>query len=258
MNMQNNTASLIEEPSRELDASDTSVDHAHKIRSNIFLRKIYEENYAFFLEELSDVGGGAKLELGSGGGFISEVIPGVLTSDLVPLPTTDLVYSALKLPFVSESVSAILMMNVLHHLQDVSVFFEEADRCMQAGAKVIMIEPAHTLLSRLIYTYLHHEPFEPNRKEWELPPGGRLSMSNQALPWILFRRDYDTFRSKFPSFELTRYENFMPFRYILSGGVSRPPFLPPWSYGAVKGIETLLAPLNNQIGLFAKIVLRKN
>ena len=241
----------------DLDSSETSLDHANRIRRNVFLRNIYLENYEFFRSEIEQGPKGALIELGSGGGFIDEIIPEVITSDLVPLPTTKIAFSGLELPFAGNSVAAIMMMNVLHHLQDVALFLAEADRCLCVGGKIIMIEPAHTIFSRLIYTFLHHEPFQPKQKGWKLPSGGRLSMSNQALPWIVFQRDIDEFYSRFPNFRLTRYENFMPFRYLLSGGVSRNAFLPVWAYPIVMLSEKVLCPFNNHIGLFVKIVVEK-
>jgi len=45
------------------------------------------------------------------------------------------------LPFADDTLRAIVMTDVLHHLQNLRRFFKEASRCVEVGGKVIMIEP---------------------------------------------------------------------------------------------------------------------
>jgi len=49
----------------------------------------------------------------------------------------------------------------------------------------------------------------------------------------------------------------MPFRYLLSGGVSLRGLLPGWSFGFWRQIETALGRWSNQLAMFAQIVLRR-
>ena len=50
-----------------------------------------------------------------------------------------------------------------------------------------------TRWSRWIYGRFHHEPFDPQRADWEFPLSGPLSGANGALPWIIFQRDREQF-----------------------------------------------------------------
>ncbi len=241
------------------DPDSALVTEAHRglIRSKSFLRRIYLEHYRFFADEIASVPPGAIIELGSGGGFAGDIIPGIVTTDVVPLSTIQAVLSAVQLPFRDRSVSALVMINVLHHIQDVERFFSEAARCLVPGGKIVMVEPANTRFSRFFYTRLHHEPFDPGMEGWRLPAGGRLSAANDALPSIIFERDAALFRERFPELTIERYEPTLPFSYIISGGVSRWALLPGCAYNFVRTLERSFGSLNACCGMFVKIVLRR-
>ena len=83
-----------------------------------------------------------------------------------------------------------------------------------------MIEPWVSPWSRFIYSRFHHEPFRPETPDWEFPRGGPLSAANMALPWVMLVRDREMFDREFPQWRVRRIHPFMPFRYLLSGGVS--------------------------------------
>nr|VFJ72996.1 MAG: Methyltransferase domain-containing protein [Candidatus Kentron sp. FM]VFJ73377.1 MAG: Methyltransferase domain-containing protein [Candidatus Kentron sp. FM]VFK20398.1 MAG: Methyltransferase domain-containing protein [Candidatus Kentron sp. FM] len=121
------------------NAIDATLEGIRRLRTRPFLYKLYLELYGFFERELETLPPGPRLELGSGGGFLGERIPGLITSDIVALPTVDLVASAMALPFRGGELSAICMMNVLHHMSDVSAFFDEAGRCLMPGGKMVIV-----------------------------------------------------------------------------------------------------------------------
>lgn len=241
----------------DLDTPEATVAHSEFIRQKAYLEKIYEEHYRFFSTHLAEVPAGEIIELGSGGGFIKEVIPHALTSDVIVLPDFDTVFSGTALPFQNQSLSALMMINVFHHIQDVSTFLSEAERCLVPGGKILMVEPANTPVSKFIYSRFHHEPFNPGQREWKLPSGGRMSVANDALPWIVFCRDREKFRKRHPKLRIEMVKNFLPFRYVVSGGFSRGQMLPSWTYGPMRTIEGVLSPLNNLLGLFMRIVLTR-
>jgi hypothetical protein len=120
-----------------------------------------------------------------------------------------------------------------------------------------MIEPWVTPWSRWVYTHFHHEPFDPRAVEWEVPRAGPLSGANGALPWILFERDRGRFERTFPEWHIREVVPCMPFRYLLSGGVSLRGLAPGWTFPFWRGVERLLSPWRKTWAMFARIVLAR-
>jgi len=221
-----------------------------------FLHRIYEEWYAALAASLPP-GDGPVLELGSGAGFLADFIPGLVRSEVFYTPGIDAVLDGLALPFAAGSLRGIAMTNVLHHLPRPLRFFAEAARCVRPGGVVTMIEPWVTPWSKLVYGRLHHEPFDPAAAEWELPGGGPLSGANGALPWILFARDRERFERAAPEWRLRSITPIMPFRYLVSGGISLRGLMPAASFAAWRGLERALAPLSGRLAMFAQVVMER-
>jgi SAM-dependent methyltransferase len=240
-----------------LDDPGVTLLHAKIIRQKSFLKKLYVDFYREFLKAVPQPRGKTIVELGSGGGFIKDVIANVTTSDILNLPNVDRVFSALDMPFENSSVDAFFMVDVLHHVSDPKAFFKEALRCLKIGGKIVMIEPANTCWSRFIYKNFHHEPFD-TQAPWQLAAGGGpLSKANGALPWIIFSRDRRNFEKEFPSLRIVGMKNHTPFRYLLSGGLTLRQLLPAFTYPVVKGIEYVLSPMRDLLGMFQTIELEK-
>lgn len=238
----------------DLDDKMSSVLHQKIIKEKKFLNKLYNDFYNIFKKECSDTPEGLKVEVGSGGGFLKEIIPDVITSDVVDIPNVDKVFSAEKMPFEDNSVSIFFLLNTLHHIPNCNNFFRECERCLIQNGKIVMIEPSNTLFSRFIYRYFHHEPFDEKARNWKLKSNNkRMSLSNQALPYIIFIRDIYLLESKFKKLKLESIVIHTPFRYILSGGVSIRQLMPTWSYSFFKFLDKLFS----KIGCFYTIILRK-
>ena len=120
-----------------------------------------------------------------------------------------------------------------------------------------MIEPWVSTWSRLIYTRLHHEPFDPDAKDWTFPDTGPLSGANGALPWIIFQRDQRQFESGFPELAIRELRPLMPFRYLVSGGVSMRQLMPAATFGLWRQIESCLGPWPHHWSMFAFIHLER-
>lgn len=240
----------------DIDSPQTTNLRKEIIRSKPFLRKIYEEWYRGIAAEIPS-GPGKVLELGTGAGFLKDYIPGLITSDVFPVEGVDLIVDATHLPFEEGQLKAITMSNVFHHFADVRCFLDEATRCVRAGGRIVMLEPWNTLWSRFIYRRLHHEPFEPGSSDWGFEGLGPLSDANGALPWIVFQRDRLQFEQEYPLWRVRSIRATMPFRYLVSGGVSMRSLMPGWSFPLWKGLEWCLHPLRGLLGMFAFIVLEK-
>jgi SAM-dependent methyltransferase len=239
-----------------IDSPVTTEERRSIIQEKEFLRRIYVEWYRMVAAEVPD-GKDAVLELGSGAGFFDEFLPETITSEVFFCGHIRAVLDGENLPLASRSLRAIVMCDVLHHIPDSEMFLREADRCLLKGGRIVMIEPWVTAWSRIIYTNLHHEPFAPNAPEWRFDSTGPLSGANGALPWMIFERDRDRFGRKFPNFSVRKIEPFMPFRYLLSGGVSLRSLMPTAAFGALSGLETLLKPWRDRLAMFALIVVEK-
>ena len=241
----------------DLDLPSTTALHSNIIQKKTFLKKIYIDFYNQFKRALkSNINTKVIVELGSGGGFIKKIIPHAITSDIVSSKELDIVFSGLHIPFKDKKIAAFVMVDVLHHINDVRSFFKELNRCLKVSGKIIMIEPANTLLGGYIWRCFHHEPFDPSGG-WGFEKEGRLSSANGAIPYIVFCRDRQQFEKEFPSFKVLKMKSHTPFRYIVSGGVSIRQLLPSFTYNIVKGIELILSPLNKYYGMFLTIELEK-
>jgi len=227
------------------------------IQRKPFLQATYQSFYRELLRKSqSSLTDGMFLELGSGASSLKQLAPEVVTSDILPYEGVDRVFSALDMPFADESLRAIGMVDVLHHLQDCRAFFREALRCLKPGGKLVMVEPANTPWSRFIYKNFHHEPFAV-RGSWGCEPGGPLSSANMAIPWIIFCRDSELFAQEFPEWQVRSLRIHTPFKYLLSGGLSLRQLLPSACLPLVEALEWVLTPLNSWLGLFMTIELEK-
>ncbi len=239
-----------------LDEAGTTTLRKQIISSKPFLRAIYEEWYSMLVKELPP-DAGTVLELGSGAGFCERFIPGLITSEVFPSPGVQIVLDAQALPFPDESLGAIVLTDVMHHVPDVRAFLAEASRCLRTGGKIIMIEPWLTRWSRFIYTHFHHEPFLPEAREWRFPSTGPLSGANGAIPWIVFVRDRRKFEGQFPRLAIEKIRPFMPFRYLVSGGVGLRSLMPGFTHALWARLEAMLEPWMPSLAMFALIAIRK-
>lgn len=225
------------------------------IQGNKFLWRIYDEWYRLLAERIP-TGEGRVLELGSGAGFLDQYVPDLIASEVFACPDLDVIdfdviLDARQLPFASASLKAIVMVDVFHHIPDCRAFLHEASRCLRAGGAIVMVEPWVSWFSRLIFTHLHHEPFLPEAEDWRFPSSGPLSGANGALPWIVFQRDRVAFEKEFPALEIQEMKPFMPFRYLVSGGVSLRPLMPGAAFPVWRALESGLRPWPDVWPMFA-------
>jgi SAM-dependent methyltransferase len=240
----------------DLDDPSTTALRRQIIQSKPSLRAIYDEWYSTLAAELPPVCG-PVLELGSGAGYCEKFISGLITSEIMACPGVRLAADAHRLPFADSSLRAIVFTDVLHHMPDVRRFFAEAVRCLRPAGRILMIEPWVSSWSRFVYGHLHHEPFQPEAADWDFPSSGPLSGANGALPWIIFARDRRRFESDFPDLEIGAVHPFLPFRYVLSGGVSMRSLTPNFTQPLWTKLEHSLNGQMPRFAMFAFISLSR-
>ena len=243
---------------RGLDVDDPRLTQLRRriISEKSFLHQIYQEWYRAIAASLP-AGDDPVLEIGSGAGFLHEYIPGLVRSEVFDCPGMDVILNALSLPLSAACLRAIVMTDVLHHLPESRQFFSGAARCVRSGGVIVMIEPWVSSWSRWVYVHLHHEPFDPEASDWSFPATGPLSGANGALPWILFERDRVRFETEFPEWAIRTIRPQMPFRYLVSGGVSMRSLMPGATFGIWHGLENILQPLMNHMAMFSLVVLER-
>lgn len=234
----------------------------HEIRATIerkpALRALYLETYEKFLACLKRTPEGGKvIEIGSGGGFLKKLIPELLTSDILPYEGVDIVADAAKLPLPDNSVRAIFLMNVFHHLPDCRAFLSEVSRCLVPGGRLFMLEPYSGAFSKYVYRYIHHEPLDMETREWKFVSSGPLSDANSALPWMVFERDREIFEREFPRLRIEQVRPHTPLRYWFAGGLKPWTLIPRWGFGLATALDDLVVKLARGSASFVDIELRK-
>lgn len=229
-----------------------------RIESKPALKRMYLEVYREYEQCLQACPpSGIALELGSGAGFAKQIIPTLITSDVLPYRGIDQVIDGTKLPYADQTLRMLCMMNVFHHIPDVETFLKEADRCLVPGGKIFIADQHVGLISKLVLRYLHHEPFRPDAKEWKFDSAGPLSDANGALAWMVFVRDLAAFEKLYPRLGLIRYQPYAPLRYWLAGGLKEWNLLPRWAVGMAEAADRLLVRLWPQLGSFVYIEVVK-
>ncbi len=239
-----------------LDSPERTLYHKEIILQKKFLKKLYEQWYNEFSKEIKNLPNNTLIELGSGGGFLKEIEPKVICTDILELSTNDMTFSALNMPFDDQSVGGIFMVDTMHHIPDMEQFLCETNRVLAKNGKMIMIEPANSLWGRFIYKNFHHEPFD-TKGTWTIPSKGPLSGANGALPWIVFERDRQLFIEKFPNLRIETINYRNPLLYLLSGGVSYRQLLPDFMFPIINKIDFLLPRLFKQISMFQLIKITR-
>ena len=120
-----------------------------------------------------------------------------------------------------------------------------------------MVEPWVTSWSRFVYRHLHPEPFRPGAPDWSFSSTGPLSGANVAMPWMVFARDRGKFESEFSQLSIEQISPFLPFRYLVSGGVGMRSLMPGFTHSAWAGLERLLESQMPRLGMFAFIIVRR-
>jgi SAM-dependent methyltransferase len=240
----------------ELDDPGRSGDLARVVRGKPALRRLYGEAYERFADLLRRCPSeGLAVELGSGVGFIKEVLPDVITTDVLAYPDVDRVVDATRMPFEDGSVRALFLLNVLHHVADATAFLRESERVLRPGGRVLIVDQYPGWIGGFIYRRLHHEPFDEVSPDWRFPSRGPLSDANGALAWIVFERDRARYEREHPRLPIAAFSPHTPLRYWLAGGLKDWSLLPGPLFPLATRIDRALVALSPRFGSFVDIEL---
>ncbi len=188
---------------------------------------------------------GLIVEIGAGSGNLKEAMPQVLATDIVTVPWLDAVVDAQELPFADGTLDGIVGVDVLHHIQYPVRFLAEARRVLKPGGRVVMVEPAITPVSRVVFGLGHPEPVDllADPLADGLRSGHKHPMdSNQALPTLLAGRHRARAEQQFPDLALLRREHLSLAAYPLSGGFRSWNLVPAAVVGPMLRLEARITP----------------
>jgi SAM-dependent methyltransferase len=219
-----------------------------RLESNRNLLFWYRELYRDQFKDLPHSDELSILEIGSGTSPLKRFHSSVVTSDILELDYLDLVFDCHeidKLAVVEDnSLDVITLTNVLHHLKSPIDFLNSAAAKLKPGGKVIATEPYFSVLSGLIFKYLHYEPVDFGISEPELNKvAGPLASANVALPWLIFcrRRDWLVRLNENYGIATFSVRPFTALSYMMTGGISRTLPIPGLFYRAIFQVDLALS-----------------
>ncbi|MBI2070502.1 MAG: class I SAM-dependent methyltransferase [Elusimicrobia bacterium] len=243
------------------DSAQSAILQAQIFKTKKPLRDFHECVYKDMVRRREEIAAGVEgleIEIGSGGGFFKEIRPQAITTDVKPVPGLDRVLDARSFPFDNESTAAIYAFACLHHIPEIRRFFKEALRILKPGGVIVAVEPYWGLTAKILFTHFHEEPFNAKAKTWEFPSTGPMSGANQALSYLLLKRDREQFQQEFPDFQLRFHRPFSFIEYLCTGGNWRPQLAPTAFFPVLRWIDNVaLAPLMPVLAIHHAFVLQR-
>ena len=135
----------------DIDDPHLTVIRHRLLQQKKYLYRLYQDWYTLIKENLGNLNS-TIIELGSGGGFLEKIIPQVIKTDIFFHPFIHLAMDGLMLPFAQNSLEALVLLDVFHHMPNVKEFLDEADRTLKIGGRIIMIEPWVSKWSQKAYS----------------------------------------------------------------------------------------------------------
>ena len=171
------------------------------------------------------------LEIGSGVIPLSSVNPNAISSDIIFTDRINCQLNAESIPLVSDSLRAIVAQNVFHHIDRIFAAISEMERVTARGGVIVIIEPNHNWFSRLIYPKLFSfEGYDCGVSlEQQLLNAAGEKIPNQAMSYILFVREVESFKQRFPHLEVVKTQPLTSgLRYLGTGGLNFKQLMPSW------------------------------
>ncbi len=206
------------------------------------------------------------LEVGCGIGVTKMFVKkgNITLSDVIDNPWVDRQEDALNLSYKDESLDVIIANNMIHHLAHPLKFFQEADRVLKIGGRLIIQDINCSFFMERLLRIMHIEDFNFKINVFDVnqictnlqnPWDG-----NNAIPNLLFD-DVKIFEKLVPDFKVLEKKKSEFFVYIVSGGISGKTFTIPLPHTILKlldGIDNFLVSILPMVfALQMRVVLEK-
>jgi len=224
------------------------------------LRQAYGRFYACIAKHIQVELPGVKLELGSGMGNIKQFIPDCITSDLFPNPWLDRIENAYALNFPDGSIGHLILFDVWHHLEHPANAIREARRVLVTGGRIIIFEPAMSLVGRLVYGNFHHEPlgfdwpFNDVPVDMSAPEATRYFAAQSSAHRLFYKRELPGLLS---GWSVDCVKQLTSFAYLGSGGFRGPQVYPDFTAPALRFADSILGLLPTIFAARILVVLTK-
>lgn len=223
------------------------------------LRRIYRDFHRRIAAHLAGVPG-ETVELGSGMGSITEVIPHCVRTDLVKHPWIDRVENAYQLSSADTTVANLILFDVFHHLRYPGTALDEARRVLVPGGRVLLFEPFISALGLLVYGAFHHEPVALRDPiAWRAPAGWHPGLDTYYAAQGNATRLFFARRPKpdLAGWRVVHRSRLPALSYVGSGGFRGRPLYPDALYPALRGLDLLCTPLPWLLATRCLVVLEK-
>ncbi len=224
------------------------------------LRRIYRDFHLSIARHLTNRVAGETVELGSGLGSITEIIPNCIRTDLVLNPWIDRVESAYNMSSADGTSANLILFDVFHHLRHPGTALEEMRRVLAPGGRLILFEPYMSLTGLSVYGLFHHEPvalFSPI--EWNAPRGWRPENDTYYAAQGNATRTFFTHSGwdRSHHWKTVHSERLPALTYVASGGFSGRALYPCSFYPLLHSLEKCLALLPWLFATRCLVVLEK-
>jgi len=183
------------------------------------LRFLYTDYHRRLIAACPD---GPLLDIGGGTAHIKQVRSDVCSVDILPFPGIDVICDAHSLAFPDDQFAGIIMIDLLHHLEQPIIFLNEASRVLRPGGVLAMIEPGMSRIAYPFYRYLHPEPADLRVDPFGLVPAKSSRDpfdSNQAIPTLLLdSANRPRLNELVPELTVCQVDWLSLFAFPLSGG----------------------------------------
>ena len=81
------------------------------------------------------------MEIGGANSLLRNYIHDAVICDVVVATDLDIVCDAISLPFGDKTFGSILIVDVLHHISDLKLFFNNCSKILKDGGSLFIVDP---------------------------------------------------------------------------------------------------------------------